>query len=88
MADRNGFASLGLDETSYTEGRGMRENANGDDVEVCPACEGRRVKVVLPRRGLVVAAAGESGVLEPACVDAGQEPGWERRAANLGSISR
>jgi hypothetical protein len=33
--------------------------------ETCPACEGRRVKVVLPRRGLVVAPAGESGVLEP-----------------------
>lgn len=33
--------------------------------EPCPACEGRGVKVVLPLRGLVVAPAGESGVLEP-----------------------
>src|SRR5262245_3921264 len=32
---------------------------------VCPACEGRRVKLVLPRQGLVVAPAGESGVVEP-----------------------
>jgi hypothetical protein len=36
-----------------------------EEQQLCPACEGRRVKVVLPRRGLVVAPAGESGVLEP-----------------------
>jgi hypothetical protein len=43
----------------------MRQEADGNDVEPCPACEGRRVKVVLPRRGLVAAPAGESDLLEP-----------------------
>lgn len=41
------------------------EEDDTNHVEPCPACEGRRVKVVLPRRGLVVAPAGESGELEP-----------------------
>ena len=35
------------------------------DAKPCPACEGRRVKLVLPRRGLVVAPAGEAAELVP-----------------------
>lgn len=53
-------------------------DANG--IPPCPACEGRGVKLVLPRRGLVVAPEGESGewVPEPdlcsLCAGSGQEP--------------
>jgi hypothetical protein len=64
MAERNGFASVNVNEAKPPEEQETRQEAGGD-VEPCPACEGRRVKVVLPLRGLVVAAAGESGVLEP-----------------------
>jgi hypothetical protein len=65
MAERNGFASDSGDEARPPAEQEMRQESSGDEVDRCPACEGRRVKVVLPRRGLVVAPVGESGVLEP-----------------------
>jgi hypothetical protein len=46
-------------------GANVHRPEDANDSAVCPACEGRRVKVVLPRRGLVVAPQGESGELAP-----------------------
>jgi hypothetical protein len=57
----------------------MGEDGSNDN-RPCPACEGRRVKLVLPRRGLVAAPAGESGELVPEpdvcslCAGSGLEP--------------